>query len=77
MVCSVVWLPAAITSYIDNINYLEKDWSAKEVQKFKTDVLRIVDILSKYPRLGKLTGRRNNVRRILVHKKISLFYKYN
>jgi plasmid stabilization system protein ParE len=77
MVCEVRWTDEAVESYISNIKYLEKDWTVREVQQFKKTVLNTVDILSRYPRLGRATNKRKNNRRIVIHKRISLYYQYN
>jgi plasmid stabilization system protein ParE len=58
MVCEVKWTEGAVASYISNIKYLEKEWTEREVQNFNKTVLNTIEILSRYPRLGKPTHQR-------------------
>lgn len=77
MVCEIKWLQGAVDSYISNIKYLEKEWTNKEVLQFKKTVSGTIEILSRYPRLGRPSAKRKNVRRMVIHKKVSLYYMYN
>jgi hypothetical protein len=35
MVRKIIWLPRAIQTYISNIEYLQTNWTEKEVEHFK------------------------------------------
>ncbi len=76
MVYKIIWQPTALRTYIRNIEYLETAWTEKEVKRFIGLVEKKLESISRMPRLGILTGKRNNVRRVVIHKRIVLFYKH-
>ncbi|SRR5258708_18000312 len=76
MVYKIIWQPTALKSYIRNIEYLETVWTQREVKNFIRLVERKLDKIAKLPQLGSLTGKRNNVRKAVVHKRVILFYKH-
>ena len=77
MVYEVVWSELAIKSYINNIKYLEKNWTKKEVTFFILSVKRRIQLLSSAPETGLLTNKRKNVRKTVIHKRVILFYRFN
>ena len=76
MVRKIVWSPEAIDTYIAAIEYLEHQWSKKEVNTFITRVSTKLEILKKQPLLGRKSGKRKNTHRTLINKRITLVYYY-
>ena len=76
MVHKIVWSALAIKTYVDNIEYLEKEWTDKEVKNFIIAVQRKLLSLSLQPRIGAITSKRANLRKTIVNKRILLFYRY-
>ncbi len=76
MVHKIVWSALAVKTYVDNIEYLEKEWSEKEVVNFIAAVKRKLLSLSLQPRLGVTTNKRANIRKTIVNKRILLIYRH-
>ncbi|MCC9070008.1 type II toxin-antitoxin system RelE/ParE family toxin [Flavobacterium sp. F-65] len=69
----VVWTLKAEKTYLQNCEYLLENWNLEVATKFDSEVLRVIDLISKNPYLG----RYNNDFKcsiILIVKQISLFY---
>ena len=70
----IVWSDLALDDFSENIYYLEKDWTEKEVEKFIKKSLEILDKLSKGNIKFKPTAYKN-VFQIVIVKQITFFYK--
>ncbi len=77
MVCKIIWLPRALKTYISNIQYLETNWTKKEIDHFKVLVEKKLENISHYPKIGSARNKSNpNIRFTLVHKRVALIYKF-
>ena len=77
MVCRIIWLPRAIQTYISNIQYLQLNWTEKEIERFKMLVERKIENISHHPNLGSARNiSKQKIRFTLVHKRVALIYKY-
>ena len=76
MVCKIIWSPNALATYISVIEYLEKEFTQREVDNFILRVRDKLKILQLHPLIGHPTGKRRNIRRTLIHKKLALVYKF-
>lgn len=76
MVHKVIWSDLAIKSYIGNIEYLEKEWSEREVKNFITAVQRKILLQSIQPRMGIISDKRKNLRKTILNKRVVLIYRY-
>ena len=72
----ITWNIAAKSDYFENVDYLLNNWSEKEVQVFIDEVRRIEFILKKGNVDFQDIGYRK-VRRVVLRKQITLFYKIN
>lgn len=77
MVYEIVWSKQALNSYLRNIDYLKKDWTEKEIDKFTNATNEILKLISLQPKIGRLTSKRAFLRKILVAKRIILIYRFN
>lgn len=75
MVYQIVWTPKALESYLNNIEYLEQNWTSKEVTKFVNRVEKKILLLSVQPYIGaSRSKKRPNLKFTLLHKRIILIY---
>jgi plasmid stabilization system protein ParE len=72
----IIWNKEAKSDYFENIDYLLKNWSEKEVQKFIDEVRHIEVVLKKGNVDFQEIGYRR-VKRVVLRKQITLFYKIN
>ncbi len=76
MVCKVVWMPEALRTYIQTIEYLKKEWTVKEVRNFINRVEQKIALLKTQPRIGRPAGRRPQVYKTVLHKRTILIYRF-
>ena len=76
MVFKITWSTLALKTYISNIEYLETEWTSREIKKFIIAVQRKLAILSLQPKTGRLTGKRLHVRQTVIHKRVILIYRF-
>lgn len=77
MDCKINWTFRAWLSFENNIQYLQENWTDKEINKFVTAVDKKIFNLSKHPRIGSPRNKRNtNIRFTLINKRIALLYKH-
>jgi plasmid stabilization system protein ParE len=77
MVCKIIWLPRALKTYISNIQYLEANWTKKEIENFKVLVDKKIENISHHPKLGSARSKDTpHIRFTLIHKRVALIYKY-
>lgn len=74
---SVKWSEKAQGDYLQIIDYLIENWGRKSAKNFKDTVEHIVDIISKIPELYPETDYRENLRRCVVVKQVSMYYQIN
>ena len=71
---SIIWTDLAIDDFSENIYYLEKEWTEKEVIRFNKKVNEVLDKLSKGNIKFKSTDYKN-IFQIVILKQITLFYE--
>ncbi len=76
MVFKIIWSPLALKTYISNIEYLEAEWTNREVKNFLDAVQRKLSILSFQPKTGRLTSKRLHLRQTVIHKRMILIYRF-
>lgn len=77
MACQVNWTDRAWKTYEANINYLQQEWTAREITNFVKLVDKKIANLSKQPRIGSIRNKKYpNIRYTLVHKRVALIYKH-
>ncbi|MDQ6756876.1 MAG: type II toxin-antitoxin system RelE/ParE family toxin [Bacteroidota bacterium] len=77
MDCKINWTNRAWRTYLANIDYLQKAWTAKEISNFVLLVDKKITSLSKHPRIGNQRNKKYpNIRFTIVHKRIVLVYKH-
>ena len=75
MVSEIIWSPLAIRTYGDNIEYLEKSWTAKEVENFIDSTAKKLGVLKQFPGTGYSSNQKRFLRKTLIGKRIILIYR--
>lgn len=73
----IIGSPLANTSYHQNIEYLEKEWTEKEVIRFIEKVSQVVDILKESPQTFQKWHNDESIYKITIVKQITLYYQIN
>jgi plasmid stabilization system protein ParE len=77
MDCKIVWSLKALQSFDANIEYLQTNWTDKEIRNFVELVDKKVVLLSKQPQIGSIRNLKyKNIRTTLIHKRVILIYRY-
>ena len=71
---NIIWTDLAIDDFSENIYYLEKEWTEKEVIRFNKKIEETLEKLSRENILFKPTEYKN-VFQIVIIKQITLFYE--
>jgi plasmid stabilization system protein ParE len=73
MALKVRWTPEAEDTFDSIINYLEKEWSEKEIRKFAQKAQKIIHQISENPKIFKSSGK-EEIRKAVINRQTSLFY---
>ncbi|WP_269225143.1 type II toxin-antitoxin system RelE/ParE family toxin [Flavobacterium eburneipallidum] len=71
---NIIWSEEAIDDVLNNIDYLEREWTEKEVKRFSDKTNEILDKLSN----GNIRFKKSKYKDVLevpIVKQINLFYK--
>ncbi len=74
MAYEIIWSDEAKKTYQGIIDYLEKEWSEKEVSNFVFRVHNKLILLGVQPAIGRVHKKKYKIHKTLVHKNISLVY---
>jgi plasmid stabilization system protein ParE len=76
MAIEIIWSSEALKSYDQNIQYLSKEWSPKEVDSFLKQTDYVLSRLQEQPRSFSPSPKSKSVRRARMNKYITLYYRY-
>ncbi len=71
----IVWSEEALINLKGIIEYLEKNWSEKELKKFAKLLDNRLSLISTNPLLFPATNHSTSIRMVLLSKFISIFYQ--
>jgi hypothetical protein len=74
MAYRIVYSSIAEKTFLQNIAYLEKEWTIKEVRNFLQKTQDILDILKSDPHIFSKWERNTSVFKVIVVKQITMFY---
>lgn len=69
---NIVWVPLAVETYMEEIDFIYLKWNQKEVDDFVMLVDENLKRLSINPLIGQI---HKNVYKLVISKQTSLFYK--
>ena len=69
------WSEKAIRDLENIINYLETNWTEKEIQNFNTKLFKAINLISKRPKLFRLTNHRKHLRKCVLSKQTTIYYQ--
>lgn len=76
MVEEIIWSTKASITFDENIKFLEDNWSDNEVERFVNLANRTINTITYQPLAFPKYKKYYNIRKVLVVKQVSLFYKY-
>lgn len=72
---NIRWTDHALFELEDTIDYLEENWTERELKNFSQELDRTIELISKNPDLFQPTEKSINVRRAVVAKFNNLYYR--
>lgn len=70
----ILWSDKALSDLDAILKYLQKEWTIREVQNFKSNLLQKIDLIGKYPKLFRPSTAKPNLRRSVLSKQTSIYY---
>ncbi len=74
---SILWTDHALSELKDTIAFLETNWTEKELRNLAKEIEKTIDLLSRNPLLFQSSDLNLAVRRVVVAKKNTLYYRIN
>jgi len=71
----IFWTDHALMELRETFNYLEKNWSETEIKKLSRKIDKTLELISSNPELFSKTEIKENVRRVVITKHNSLYYR--
>lgn len=75
MALKVIWSPQAIKSFSDIVDYLQNNWTEKEVINFIRQSNKSIEQISQNPKLFAESQKKKNQHRAFIFKPVSLIYR--
>ena len=72
---SIIWSPQALLSFEERIEYLEINWTEKEIKNFKQRVKEYLEVLREKPLIGRNPGKLKNIHIGFIIKQVSIIYR--
>lgn len=76
MAIKIVWTPQALKGLDEIIQYLEDNWTDKEIEHFISEIDSFISLLEKYPGLLQKSGKNPNLYRGPINKHTILTYRF-
>ena len=70
----VVWVPLAVETYMEEIDFIFLKWNQKEVDKFGLLVQNCLQSISENPKIGKNESE-NQVYSFVISKQTTIYFK--
>ena len=74
MNCAIKWLPEAEVTYALVLEYLEKNWTSREVIKFIDRTDEVINYLAENPK-QYIYSKKKDAYRAVVTMQVSLYYR--
>lgn len=71
----VIWTRHALSELKQTIDYLETNWTEKELRSFSRKLDHTLELISKRPELFPLSLEKSGIRKAVVEKHNNLYYR--
>ena len=75
MAYNLFWSEVALSNLENILNYLESNWSETEINNFKSLLIKNLELISIFPTIFPKSEFAPNLRRAVLSKHLSIFYK--
>jgi plasmid stabilization system protein ParE len=71
----ILWTDFALIELKDTIEYIKENWTERELQNLAKEIEKTVNLLSHNPDLFQASDFKKEIRRVIVAKHNTLYYK--
>jgi len=71
----IIWSDEAYINLQNIVSYLEKNWTVREIRKFARLLDKQLLLIKKNPSLFPISDKSRNIRKSVLTKQVSLYYK--
>ena len=75
--CKILWTDHATSELKETVEYLENKWTERELRKFSVKLEHTLELISKSPEIFQSSVEKKNIRKAVVDKNNSLYYRFN
>lgn len=75
MALKIVWTPRAEKGLKKTVDYLEEEWTEKEILNLEKKIRSIIGLIQKSPKMFPATGKHKNLRKGLIDKNNYIIYR--
>lgn len=72
---SIEWSPRSRQDYLNLLEYLHRDWGEKVIKRFNDILQSKLKNIAERPELYPASGKTKKVRRCVINRQISLYYR--
>lgn len=73
----ILWTENALSELSDIIYHLETHWTERELNRFSSELDHTIQLISKNPKLFQASMEKSDVRRAVILKLNTLYYRIN
>lgn len=73
----ILWTNHAISELKETTEYLESNWTEKELRMFAAKLDHTIELISKMPEIFPESFEKKNIRKAVVEKHNNLYYRIN
>ncbi len=73
----IQWTEHALSELKETLEYLEINWTEKELRTFSAKLDHTIELISKMPEIFPESIERKNIRKAVVEKHNNLYYRIN
>ncbi len=71
----ILWTKHALSELKDTLNYLEENWTERELSNFSKELDHTLQLISKNPKIFQVSSKKKEVRRAVVAGYNNLYYR--
>lgn len=75
MALKIIWTLQAVNGLQKVLDYLEKEWSEKEILNLEVKIEKLIKKISRYPKICPPSGTHKNLRRGIIDKNNYIIYR--
>ena len=73
----IFWTEEAVQNLEEIIDYLQTNWTQREVENFKAKLSKQIDQIKSHPRMFPISTFQPRLRKAVLSKQTSIFYEIN